>query len=60
MNDLQSCIRNLVHSVQAKMETLLPVGMAFPNSEVHKFLDQPTGGVFFMEAEHSQMILDPL
>jgi len=60
MDDLQSCIRNLVHSVQARMETLLPAGMAFPNSEVHKFLDQPTGGVFFMDTEHSKMILDPL
>jgi len=60
MNDLQDCIQNLVHNVQAGIETLLPPGMAFPSSCVHKFVDQPTGEVFFMETKHSQRILDPL
>lgn len=60
MSDLQACIQKLVGDLQLGMETLFPSNMAFPNSHVHKFFDQPTGEVFFLDTQHSQKILSPL
>lgn len=60
INDLQGCIKNLIHDLQVGIKNLLPSEMGFPNSHVHEFLDQPTGKVFFIDTEHSQKILGPL